>query len=724
MPRSIRVVSSKDRITSANDPRPAPGSEEGFRRVAALPAAEPALPPFANFSGPTYTNVGPVVQPDAPATPPPAPMQFPSDASTVGRWLMDEGAGTIIGDSEPTPANLTFVNDPAWVPDWQGGSAVEFDGGNDEASLIGGASKLEVQPISIEMVISIPGSLQDSSVIMAYSPQGAGTDGRGWFVAYDQTLLQASIGTDTDGGPFVNVAESVTLAPDTPFYVTVTYDGSVLRLYRGGVERASTNHVGNITYTNIGSGTDFKAFMMGRWKDGAGAPIFAGKVNIHAVRISNTARTPAEIAAMQQVLFPTMSPQAEQHIVAGLNFDGVLVGGVSDFSAEHGGFNHSKYFASIDNGLTWTVRTVPTDTAGVLLTTADGRLWKANSDPVLAVSKSGLIYLSNLYILSPTDDERSSTISGGIYVSVAQINNPVFTRENTFKVTNHIPPRDTRFADKQWMAVDNSTSQFSGSVYHAYTRFTARSNAIRFTRSRDNGRTWSSPIKLNLSRHDGAVQGTQVVVGPNGHVHVVWIVSGGFGKRQLWKRRSINGGRTFRAAHPITPVFFAVDLPSTYRDGAFSFPAMAVSPITGVIHVAYCAESTGSTGAQVQYIRATDEISFSRPTLLNDVNLGDQFQVAMHCDEQGRVHACWYDTRNSSNNPRFYDVFATLSLDGGLTWGSNVRVTPIPVDAGTARFIGDYTGITASGGFAHPCWTSGGFNNGLFSTARLTIPTS
>jgi hypothetical protein len=37
-------------------------------------------------------------------------------------------------------------------------------------------------------------------------------------------------------------------------------------------------------------------------------------------------------------------------------------------------------------------------------------------------------------------------------------------------------------------------------------------------------------------------------------------------------------------------------------------------------------------------------------------------------------------------------------------------------------FIGDYAGIAAAGGFAHPVWTSGGFNNGLLQTATLTLP--
>jgi hypothetical protein len=43
------------------------------------------------------------------------------------------------------------------------------------------------------------------------------------------------------------------------------------------------------------------------------------------------------------------------------------------------------------------------------------------------------------------------------------------------------------------------------------------------------------------------------------------------------------------------------------------------------------------------------------------------------------------------------------------------------VNSGSASFIGDYSGIAAAGGNAHPVWTSGGFNNGQLQTAVLTV---
>ncbi len=61
----------------------------------------------------------------------------------------------------------------------------------------------------------------------------------------------------------------------------------------------------------------------------------------------------------------------------------------------------------------------------------------------------------------------------------------------------------------------------------------------------------------------------------------------------------------------------------------------------------------------------------------------------------------------------------------GATFAPNARVTPTQVvmPKGIPNFIGDYSGIAAAGGFAHPVWNNGGFtNNGMLQTAALTLP--
>src|SRR5206468_3334474 len=67
-------------------------------------------------------------------------------------------------------------------------------------------------------------------------------------------------------------------------------------------------------------------------------------------------------------------------------------------------------------------------------------------------------------------------------------------------------------------------------------------------------------------------------------------------------------------------------------------------------------------------------------------------------------------------------------LDDGATFSPNARVTSALLDAGGAQVIGDYAGIAASGGYAHPVWVSGGVHfppnsgDGVLQTATLKIP--
>ena len=118
--------------------------------------------------------------------------------------------------------------------------------------------------------------------------------------------------------------------------------------------------------------------------------------------------------------------------------------------------------------------------------------------------------------------------------------------------------------------------------------------------------------------------------------------------------------------------------------------------------------------------------TFSRPVTLVDVFGGVQFFPAVAFDAAGTIHASWFDTRNSGSlQAAAFDIYATFSSDNGATFAPNARVTPMLVFAGKSNsFIGDYSGIAAAGGFAHPVWNNGGFVSlhTHLKTATLTVP--
>jgi len=312
----------------------------------------------------------------------------------------------------------------------------------------------------------------------------------------------------------------------------------------------------------------------------------------------------------------------------------------------------------------------------------------------------------------------------GLYVSVSNLSSSgvTFTANRTRPVDVHASGTTTILADKPWLTVDNSNNgATAGTVYATWSRFVGNSDLIVLSRSTNHGQTWSRPIRISPSSQDGAVQGSQVAVGRNGEVYVVYVVSYLGGKSQLFMAKSTNRGVAFSVPKAITPVFNDVSFGSTYR--VFSLPALATDLTRpGTLHVVYSDQPDSTVGAEVEFVSSTDGgATFSAPVAINDVSQGHQFMPAITVDSSGVIHTTWFDTRNSSTDPSKYDVYGTFSKFPG-TWAPNTRVTPATIDAGTATFIGDYTGIAAGGGFAHPVWTSGGFNNGSLQTTALPLP--
>jgi hypothetical protein len=443
-------------------------------------------------------------------------------------------------------------------------------------------------------------------------------------------------------------------------------------------------------------------------------------------------QNPAVISGPGYSVGPTVAatstfPAAEEHISVDPRNPSNLVAAISDFS-QRGGFNTTKYAFSLNNGASksWSEVFVPVDPSGALVT-SDGQLWDANSDPVVAIDNLGNVYLASLYL-------DALAITNGFYVGVGTLDasgvrftafNPVATNPDFF-------PSFTE--DKPWIAVDHSVPGTAGNVYASWSRFIGNSlfgftsDLIVFSRSTDEGRTWSAPLRVSLVAQDGAVQGSQVAVGPDGTVYVAYEVFYVGGKRQQFMAKSIDHGSSFSTPLAITPLFGDLTFKSTYRKN--SFASLAVSPTNGDVFAVYADQPSNTTGAEVEFIRSSDGINFTAPVVINDSSVGQKFFPAVGSDSTGNVHVSWFDTRNSRSGSSQYDIYATYSKNSGSSFASNARVTATLINAGKASFIGDYAGIagavvTSPAGTtttAHPVWTNGGFNNGSLQTAALTLP--
>ena len=416
-------------------------------------------------------------------------------------------------------------------------------------------------------------------------------------------------------------------------------------------------------------------------------------------------------------------PEAEEHIAVDPNNFSNLVSMISDFS-QNGGFNLSKFAVSSDNGLSWSEGFVPT--SGGFPATADGHTWQANSDPVVAIDKSGNVFLANLYLQL---DSFGNVSNDGYYVCSANLSSgPKFAASDCHAVKTTLTT-STSLEDKPWLAVDNSASSFAGTVYATWTHFSATSDMIFFSRSTDHGVTWSKPIQISTMAQNGAVQGSQVAVGPGGEVYVAYEVFLAGGQGQHFIAKSTNGGLSFGARVPLTPAFNNLNFPAFYREN--SFPAIAVSPVAGKGFIYDVYTDQPGTNARTAFVRsiAPGRLAFTSPQRLNDKSKGQRLMPAVATDTNGIVHISWFDTRDSGATTELLDIYATYTKDNGMTFAPNARVTTRQINNGGSLFLGDYSGIAAAPNgttsFAHPAWTDGGVGGGTsgqLQTAKLRVP--
>jgi|GEM_PF-232524 len=284
--------------------------------------------------------------------------------------------------------------------------------------------------------------------------------------------------------------------------------------------------------------------------------------------------------------------------------------------------------------------------------------------------------------------------------------------------------------DKQWLAADQTGGPFSNNLYMAYSDFT-NPVTIKFYRSTNGSTSWVGPTTLF---GPGNAQGSNITVGPDGKVYVVWYGSGGTSIRM-----STDGGVTFSAAFTNAAYSEPGVLHSSGRlclKGDIrvnGFPQIEAdisqSPHRGNVYMTYSANSPGPDNADVYLVRSTNGglnwNTFS-PTKLND-DIGafnDQWMSDLAVDELGRVWVYWYDSRNDPGN-LWTEAYGTVSTDGGATFGPNFKISNQPFNPNTVKqnqgnhyYIGDYQAI-AGWKTVLPFWMDGRQNNMHDYTATL-----
>jgi hypothetical protein len=261
------------------------------------------------------------------------------------------------------------------------------------------------------------------------------------------------------------------------------------------------------------------------------------------------------------------------------------------------------------------------------------------------------------------------------------------------------------FPDRDALVVDNNpASARFGSVYIGYDEASA-SNAAHVWHSTDGKGGWVKSPKINDT---GGTIGVNPSTGPDGTVYAVWE---DWVAKKVFIDKSTDGGATWGTDHVVTTYrlstgSFFIFIPPQPDRGVVPMPFSAVDnsggPHNGRIYVTYPDKDPVAADWNT-YVRYSDDggTTWSAEIKVNDDTGGYQFFPAISVAPGGTVGISFYDTRDDNTLDHKTNRYVSHSIDGGVTWTANEKVSSAQSDesgSGDANDYGDYEG-TDSGVF-------------------------
>ncbi len=382
-----------------------------------------------------------------------------------------------------------------------------------------------------------------------------------------------------------------------------------------------------------------------------------------------------------------------------LNSNNIVAAWMSTFNLKVG----IKTRHSTDGGATWgTIQQV-----GHLVTSYQ------SADPSLTFNKNGDAFLSYVDYKTTFDSGavciRKSTNGGATWGA------PIVVRD--------IHETSNMAIDRPWIAIDRSATATSGTIY--VTTKPAKENINRahtyMKRSTNDGVTWSADILVDDSTSFPSVNGSMGVVGvgPSGRLFVAYTSPQGVVNR-LILASSTNGGQTFQRT-VIQNSFSSLD--TNYQNGY----TLAVNPsVDGNIVVASTDVRFGDPDILLSY-STTFGTQWSSPRRINDdvqSNGVGQDMVWADFSANGTLGIAWRDRRlNGPTATVPFDVYTTISTDGGATTRPNKKISSASSTFSSLTSGNDFLGIALDNQRLHVAWGDWRnsnweiyFNTELFST--------
>lgn len=273
-------------------------------------------------------------------------------------------------------------------------------------------------------------------------------------------------------------------------------------------------------------------------------------------------------------------------------------------------------------------------------------------------------------------------------------------------------PNGTKVQDKHWIVIDPDTDV----IYMTWTQFDAYNSSakedssfIHFSKSLDDGETWSEPQRISIQGGDcldgdDTVEGAMPAIGKNGVLFVIWS-----GPHGLMMRRSENQGVSWGA--PEEMLFkheggWTIEVPDFYRSNGlpvFVSDYNSESPHYGNLYLNWAIQDEVTGRTSVLFSKSKDNgRSWSTPVQVHqDSTKYNHFLTWITVDPtNGNLHLVYY---RKSRNSKKTDVVWASSKNGGESFEERV-ISEQSFEPSGHVFFGDYLNISAVNNVVRPVW--------------------
>jgi hypothetical protein len=348
-------------------------------------------------------------------------------------------------------------------------------------------------------------------------------------------------------------------------------------------------------------------------------------------------------------------------------------------------------------------------------------------DPVVACTSPSQFYYTSIFA---SGQDSSGNFFNGVAINASSDGGQTWSYP-----TAAVAKDFSHGIDKPWLAADPTNAK---RLYVTYTDFDfsfpatgACANdfrlAIELVASTDGGNTWGAPVVIDeeCGASLNGVQGSNVLVGPDGKVYVGFEFFPVTPDNEIHIRTSADHGQTFGTPAVITnAVVPNGDAGTGLLQGGFrnnEFPQLAIDRTgkasRGTLYVAWSdgrnnqvVDISTFTGTyaypDILVAKSTDSgQTFSSPTTVSPMPANfdgagrDQFFPGIAVDKDGEVGVCYYDRRDQPDNS-VIDRYCSVSRNHGASWDEQRMSFSewLPLHSAdqliNPTYIGDYDAIT------------------------------